>query len=217
MGSIRALRILHRAFARYPARDRIHILIRYLTCPFGRFIDEIPAGARVLEIGSGHALYARLIAEERAAEVVAVDPDVRKSLLPSPLSKVKKVAGYDDCIRGTFGAVAMVDVAYRMPVVVRRNIFRNVFERLEPGGVFIVKEMDVDHPWKMKWARLQEWVSDAFLKQTLGEGFFSQPSEELQAMLEEIGFTGFQSRPIDRGYPHPHIVYTARRPERTEN
>ena len=213
MGSLRALRILHRAFARYPIRDRAHLLIRYLTCPFRRFIDDVPSGARVLEIGSGHALFARLITEERVREVVAVDPDVRKSLLTSPSPKVKKVAGYVDSIRGTFGAVVMVDVAYRMPVETRHAIFRHAYELLEPGGVFVIKELDLGHPWKMKWARLQESLCDAFLKHTLGEGFVYQSGKELEVMLGEIGFSGFAARRIDRGYPHPHIVYTARRPE----
>lgn len=212
MGTVRALRILHRAFSRYPPRDRVHILVRFLTCPFTRILGEVPAGARVLEVGSGHAAFSTLLTEERVHEVVAVDPDLRKSLLPSPSTRVKKVAGYDDCIGGTFGAVVMIDVAYRMPIEMRRAIFGRLFERLESGGVFVLKELDVAHPWKMKWARLQESLCDAFLKHTLGEGFFYQSGPELQGMLEEIGFVSFTSRRIDRGYPHAHIVYTARRP-----
>src|SRR5215212_7319682 len=100
VGSFRALRILHRSFSTYPAGQRLHILIRFLTAPFLRTLDDVPAGARVLEIGSGHGAFARLLVEGRASLVVAVDPDPRKSLLPSPSPKVLKVAGYDDCIRG---------------------------------------------------------------------------------------------------------------------
>jgi hypothetical protein len=32
-------------------------------------------------------------------------------------------------------------------------------------------------------------------------------------MLGELGFADFRARPIDRGYPHPHIIYTARKPQ----
>jgi cyclopropane fatty-acyl-phospholipid synthase-like methyltransferase len=212
IGYFRALRILHRAFAGYPAGHRVHILIRFITVPFTRTIDDIPVGARVLEIGAGHSAYARLITEERAREVVAVDPDVRKSLLPSPSPKIKKVAAYDDAIRGLFGAAVIYDATYRMSLDVRRAIFRRVFERLEPGGVFVFKDMDTDHPWKMKWARFQEWMSDRFLRISLGEGFIYQSRAEVEAMLREIGFTSFTARAIDRGYPHPHIIYTARKP-----
>ena len=212
IGHFRALRILHRAFSHYPASHRLHMLVRYATCPFLRTLDDVPAGARVLEIGSGHGLYARLITEERAREVIAVEPDIRKSVLPSPSPKIRKIAGYDDCVRGTFDAAVVYDVTYRMPLDVQRSLFGRIFERLKPGGVFIFKDMDNGHPWKMKWARFQEWLSDTFLHISLGEGFVHQSREEVEAMLRGIGFTGFTARRIDRGYPHPHIIYSATRP-----
>lgn len=212
IGHVRALRILHRAFGRLPIAHRLHILVRYLTCPFTRTIEDIPAGASVLDIGSGHGLFAVLLAEERAREVVALDPDLRKSLFPSPSPKIRKVAGYDECIRGTFGAVVTYDVVYRMPLDVRRAFFARVLERLEPGGTFVIKDMDGGHRWKTKWARLQEWLSDTFLHLTIGEGLLFQSREEIAAMLAEAGFVDLHARAIDRGYPHPHIIYTARRP-----
>ena len=211
IGYLRSLRLLHRAFGHYPPGHRLHILIRFLTCPFLRALDEIPRDARVLEIGSGHALYARLMSEERAREVVAVDPDLRKSLLPSPSAKIRKVAGYDDVIRGEFDAVVLCDVAYRMPLDVRRAVFGRAFDRLRPGGTFLLKEMDPSSR-KMKWARAQEWLSDSLLRITAGSGFVFQSTGELEAMLRELGFTDFRARRIDRGYPHPHMLYTARRP-----
>jgi SAM-dependent methyltransferase len=210
VGYFRALRILHRSYAKYPAAQRLHILIRFLTAPFLRTLDDIPLGARVLEIGSGRGVFARLAAEERASVVIAVDPDLSKSLLPSPSPKVRKVAGYDDCIRGSFDAVVMYDVAYRLPPAARRVLFGRIFERLRPGGVFLMKEMDSGRRWKMKWARFQERLSDRFFGITLG--FVDQPREEVESMLLAIGFTSFRARPVDRGYPHPHILYTAVKP-----
>ena len=212
IGYVRALRVLHRAFGRYPAGHRLHILIRFLTCPFLRTIDEVPAGARVLDVGAGHGLFAELVTLERAREVIGVDPDLRKSFLPSPSPKVRKIAGYDDCIRGSFDAVVMFDTAYRMPPDVRRAVFERAFLRLRPGGTFLLKEMDPAHSLKMKWARFQERISDRFLGITAGSGFTTQTNEELEAMLAEIGFVGFRMRAVDRGYLHPHMLYTARRP-----
>jgi len=212
MGTVRALRILHGAFSRYPIRHRVHILGRFFTCPFLRMIDDVPRDARVLEIGSGHSLYGRLLIEERAREVVGVDPDLRKSLLPSPSPKIRKIAGYDECIRGTFDVVVLIDVVYRLSIDVRRALFARALERLRPGGILLVKEMDPSRRAKMRWARFQEWLSDSLLGLTIGEGFVYQSSEELGAMLTDLGFVDFASRPIDRGYPHAHMLYTARRP-----
>lgn len=211
IGYVRGLRILLRAFRGYPASDRIHVLGRYLTCPFTRVLDEFPAGARVLEIGSGHGLFALLIAENGARDVIGVDPDLRKSLMPEPSRNVRKIAGFDECIRGTFDAVAICDVAYRLPLDVQRALFSRVLDRLRPGGVFVLKEMDSGHRWKMKWARFQEWLSDTFLHLTHGSGFTYESREDVREMLTALGFVDFSARAIDGGYPHPHIVYTARK------
>lgn len=212
MGRVRALWVLHHAFGRYPAGHRLHMIIRFLTCPFTRFLDDIPQGARVLEIGSGHGLFARLLVERTASEVIAVEPDLRKSLLPSPSPKIRKIAGYDDCVRGTFDAVVMVDVAYRLPVAEHRALFRRVFERLRSGGVFVLKELDPARRGKLAFTRLQESVNDRFLGVTAGEGFHYQTRDEIEALLTSVGFTRFRARRLDRGYPYPHIVYTAARP-----
>jgi cyclopropane fatty-acyl-phospholipid synthase-like methyltransferase len=212
IGYVRALRILHRAFSSYPAGPRVHCLIRFLTCPFLRTLDDIPQGARVLDIGSGHSLYGVLAVEERARGVIGVDPDIRKSLLPTPHPKIRKIAGFDDCLRGTFDAVVIFDVAYRMPPAERRALFDRVFTLLAPGGVFLFKDMDPRHRLKMKWARFQEWLSDSLLGITLGEGFVEQTREDVLAMLAEAGFVAGQARAIDRGYIHPHLLYTARHP-----
>src|SRR5688572_4812840 len=187
MGTVRAMRVLHRAFSRYAPSQRIHILIRFLTCPFLRTIDDVPRGARVLDIGSGHALYGVLLLDEGASEVVAVDPDLRKSLLPSPSPKIRKIAGYDDALRGTFDAVVIFDVAYRMPPQERRELFTRVLERLEPGGTFLFKDMDPRHRLKMKWARFQEWISDRLLRITLGD----RKSTRLNSSHSQISYAVF--------------------------
>ncbi|HVG25423.1 MAG TPA: class I SAM-dependent methyltransferase [Thermoanaerobaculia bacterium] len=213
VGYFRGLRKLHRAFRRYPAGHRLHVFIRYLTCPFTRTIEDVPAGARVLEVGAGHSAFGVLI-DERVKEVVAVEPDLRKSVLPTPSAKIRKVAGFDDCVRATdFDAAVVYDVTYRMPDAIRRALFGRLFTRLRPGGVLVFKDMDNGHRWKMKWARFQEWLSDRFLHISIGEGFVYQSREEVERMLREIGFTKFSARAIDRGYPHPHIIYTAVKPE----
>lgn len=211
-GLFRGLRVLHRAFRRYPAGHRLHIFIRYLTCPFIRTLRDIPEQARLLDVGAGHSLFGVLV-EDRVREVVSVEPDLRKSFLPSPSPKIRKVGGYDDCIRGDdFDAVTLIDVIYRMPIAARRALFERLFARLRPGGVLVVKEMDTEHRWKLKWTQFQEWLNNRFLHLTLGEVVVFQSTAELEAMLRGLGFTNFTSRRIDRGYPHPHIVYTAQKP-----
>jgi len=213
IGYVSALRLVRRAFAHYPAGPRLHILIRFLTAPFLRTLDAVPQGSRVLEIGAGHGTYALLVtAAGNAREVIAVEPDTRKSLLPMRNPKVKWIAGYDDCVRGAFDAIVIYDATHRLSIEARTALYARVFERLRPGGTFVLKDLDPEHRLKMRWAAFQDWLSDTFLGISIGEGFIYQTRAEVEATLRGIGFDDFRVKEVGFGYMHPHVVYTARKP-----
>lgn len=213
IGYVGALRAVHRAFSHYPASHRVHILIRFFTAPFIRTLDVIPRGSRVLEIGAGHGTYALLAVREGVArEVVCVEPDTRKSLLPMGEPKVRWVAGFDDCIRGRFDAIVIYDATHRIPIADRIELYRRVFDRLRPGGTFVLKDLDPTRRLKMRWAAFQDWLSDTFLGISIGKGFIYQTPSEVESTMRELGFDHFAIKRVDRGYPHSHIVYTARKP-----
>lgn len=213
IGHVRALRILHQTFRGHPIPVRIHILIRYFTCPFLRTLDLVPTGGRILDIGAGHGTFARLAIEKGAAEVVAVEPDLRKSLLPLRSPGIRVVAAFDDVMRGEYDAVAIYDATYRIPLEDREGLYQRAFDRLKPGGIFILKDMDASPGWKMSWARLQERISDGILGVSMGSGFIYEPPESILERMKRIGFVDMRTRAIGRGYPHPHMVFTARKPE----
>lgn len=212
VGYLRALGLLHQTFHTYPPAARLHILGRFLSCPFLRTLDVVPVGARVLDIGAGHGTFARLAVEERAAEVIAVDPDLRKTLHAYRHPKVRFVAGFDDAIRGEFDVVSMFDVLYRLSPEQRDALFARILERLKPGGLFLLKEVGRANGLKHVWNRTQELISDNLFGLTVGEGFYVETDEELRVRMERAGFTGFAAKRIDRGYPHAHTLYTAHRP-----
>ena len=208
---LRALRLLHRTFRHHPAGQRVHILGRFLTAPFLRTLDVIPVGARVLDIGAGHGTYPRLIVEERAREVIAVEPDLRKTLIAFRHPKVKFVAGFDDCIRGQFDVIVVYDVIYRLPPEARDALFQRIFERVRPGGLFVLKDLDPSNRLKWMWNRIQETVSDKLFGLTIGEGFYIDTRDQIGERMARAGFTDFQWKRVDFGYPHAHIVYSARK------
>src|SRR6266566_4223893 len=77
VGFIRAFIVLHRAYRDRPLPARLHIMIRFLTCPFLRIVKYVPQGAKILDIGAGHGVFS-VLAKERGAHPTAVDPDIRK-------------------------------------------------------------------------------------------------------------------------------------------
>jgi 2-polyprenyl-3-methyl-5-hydroxy-6-metoxy-1,4-benzoquinol methylase len=203
---IRALIVLHRTYAAFGARVRFHTLVRFLTCPFLRVVRHVPAGAAVLEIGAGHGVFSVLARAGGARRVVAVEPDVRKV---RALAGVDVVAGYDDCVRGAFDVVAVIDVLYKVPVAEWDAMLARIAARLRPGGLLIVKEQDPTARAKNSWNRAQEWLASR-LRLTLGESFSYEAPHDFAERLRRHGFEPRPPRRIDFGYPHPHVLYLAR-------
>ncbi len=187
-------------------RTRLHAFIRFLTCPFNRVVEYVPRGGSVLDIGAGHGVFA-VLARQRAARVVAVEPDLRKV---RPIKGVEFVVGFDDVVRGRFDAIAIIDVLYKVPSSEWNSLFARVANRLNAGGAFIVKEQDPTARLKNSWNRIQERLASA-LGLTLGESFSYEAPNDLVARLQRSGFAEVLVKRIDRGYPHPHILYVAKK------
>lgn len=212
LGYVNALKLLHRTFGHLPVPARLHILGRFITAPFLRTLDVIPRGSRVLDIGAGHGTYGRLIAEAREATVFCVEPDIRKALLPIRHPAIRFIASFDDAIRGTFDAVVVYDVIYRLPPEARDALFSRIYARVKPGGLFVLKDLDPTNRLKWQWNRFQEWMSDTFFKLTIGEGFYIDTPAEIGERMTRAGFTDFRATKVDTGYLHAHILYTAVKP-----
>ncbi len=204
-----ALALVRRTYGSAPGRTRLRVLGRFLSCPFLRALDCVPSGGRLLDLGAGHGIFAHLALERGAREVVAVEPDRRKVFLIPRRPGLRVVAGYPPAVRGTFDAVAVFDVLYRLPKSEWDPLLAWVRERLAPGGLFLLKEIDPGHRVKALWNRAQESVADR-LGLTLGEAHSYETREEIRDRLLRAGFTGVEAREIGVGYPHAHILYLAR-------
>jgi SAM-dependent methyltransferase len=211
-GYFSSLALIRRTFAADPLPTRAHVIGRFLTCPFLRVLPHLPPGARLLDLGAGHGTFARLAVEAGVAEVVAVEPDLRKALPSFDHPRVRFVAGYADALGGTFDAVSIFDVLCRVPIGVWDSILATAFERLRPGGVFLLKEIDPAHRLKGRWNRTQERIAD-LLGMTLGDAFSYETREQMRARLERRGFERFEAVDLGAGYPHAHILYKAYRPQ----
>jgi 2-polyprenyl-3-methyl-5-hydroxy-6-metoxy-1,4-benzoquinol methylase len=205
VGFIRSLIVLHAVFRRRRARDRIHILLRFLTSPMLRVLDALPPGASLLDIGAGHGLFPALARDGR--RVVAVEPDARKV---GAIPGVEFVIGFDNVITGRFDAISIIDVLYKIPIDEWDALLTRCRTRLAVGGILIVKEQDQTARFKNGWNALQERIATA-LHMTLGESFTYESPAAFKARLERLGFVDVRPRRIDFGYPHPHMLFVSRR------
>jgi SAM-dependent methyltransferase len=207
-----ALRLLRAAYRGAPPGLRAHALGRFFTCPFLPVLTHLPPGGRLLDLGAGHGTFALLaVAGGGAREAVAVEPDFRKLLPTFRHRGVRLVGAYADAVHGTFEAASVFDVLCRMPLPAWDGLLTAARDRLAPGGVLLVKEIDSTRPLKGRWNRLQERLAD-LLGMTLGDAFSYEPPAAMVARLQRLGFTDVRTRDLGRGYPHAHLLYVARRP-----
>lgn len=202
---------MRRAYRAAPLPARLHALGRFLTCPLPRLLDALPAGARLLDLGAGHGTLARLAVARGAAAAVAVEPDLRKVLGVARHPGVRSVVGYAEAIAGTFDAVALVDVLYRIPAAGWDPLLALAYRRLAPGGLLLLKEIDPERRAKALWNRAQERLVD-LLGMTLGEAFHYETRAQVGARLTRLGFERCEAIDLGAGYPHAHVLYLARRP-----
>jgi hypothetical protein len=208
MGLLRNTIVTYSAYRLRSPGTRLHTLIRFLTCPFTRVLRAIPPETRsLLEIGAGHGLFSRLAAANGVRRVVAVEPDVRKI---GRVEGVQYVVGYDPSIRGTFDVVALIDVLYAIPLASWDEVLARAYAHLGTGGTLLIKEQDPASV-KNRWNRMQERISERVLRVTLANAFDYEPRDAFTARLQRAGFRDVTSRRIDFGYPHPHVLYIAKR------
>jgi hypothetical protein len=147
--------------------------------------------------------------------VVAVEPDLRKLLGGGRFpDAVRWVCGYLNSVGAAgsrFGAVAMLDVLYRVPMAAWDELLLQLLDRLAPGGTLLLKEIDPSHRLKGLINRLQERFADA-VGLTLGDAFSYEAPGAMRARLERLGFVDVEVVDLGRGYPHAHVLYKARRP-----
>lgn len=172
-----------------------------------RVLDAVPHNAALLDIGAGHGAFAALAHARGAPRVVTVDPDARKV---RPIGGIESVIAFDDAIRGTFDAISIIDVLYKIPIDDWDALLTRCRARLADDGLLIIKEQDPTAPVKNTWNAIQERFATA-LHLTLGQSFSYESPAAFTARLEHLGFRNVTSKRIDFGYPHPHVLYVARR------
>lgn len=205
-------------YRRASMADRVHVWVRWRSCPLPEVVDAVPAAGRVLEVGCGHGLVANLLADTSDARaVVGVDVDPRKvaaaraSLRPGDATTFEVVAP-GELPEGPFDAVVIVDVLYLLDAADRDTLVSEAVQRLAPGGTLVVKEVADTPRWKARVAAAQERLSTGVLGITAGSHHGFDAPGVLAARLAAAGCDEVVVRPLDAGRLHPHVLAVGRRP-----
>jgi 2-polyprenyl-3-methyl-5-hydroxy-6-metoxy-1,4-benzoquinol methylase len=213
-----AARATLRAYRAAPRGDRLHVLVRWLSCPFPPVVEELPSVGRVLEVGCGHGLFSGYLARRSPRlRVHGVDIDTDKIAVAAasePLTDGRldfAVGDSGSVPDGPWDAVVLIDVLYLLDEAAQRALLESCAAVLAPGGVLVVKDMATRPRWKARWNAMQEALSVRVLKITAGspEFVFTDPDERAR-WLVAAGLGDVRARRLDRGRVHPHHLLVGR-------
>ncbi len=188
---------------------RIRLLIigpRFLNI----IAQYLPERGNVLEIGCGFGLSGLYFSGFHHNRVIhGYDLDEKRvetaSVAAEALGLTNARFAFGDAAHLTlerlFDAAYAIDIIHHLPREAVPKFLLGIYERLQPGGRFIIKDVDNTPAYK-RWV---SWVTDRVMV-GLDEPIYYWPVEELCAALRNAGFTVY-THPMPDILPYPHVFY----------
>jgi len=211
-------RAVRRALATYrsmPGAARGFAVARYAIAPLGPLTQELgTASGRVLSLGSGLCMVERYLTEVNPdLSFEGIDLDVEKAELIAATQhlspRVELVVGdatrLDD--RRGYAAVLVCDALHHLPLETHAALATDIAAALAPGGVCIVKDLDVAPRWKYRWNRVHDRLVAG------PEPLACRSVASMARLLETAGLVVERAERTERSWePYAHYVVRARRP-----
>jgi SAM-dependent methyltransferase len=207
-----------RAFATYQGAapvTRAFVAARFLVAPLGPLEAQL-AGCTgtVLSLGSGLCMVERYLSETNPnLTLVGVDLDADKaelidrtkarsprvSLRVDDATALSEARGYD--------AVLLCDAIHHFPQDTHDRVARTVADALVPGGVALVKDLDVAPRWKYHWNRFHDRLVAG------PEPIWCRSPTELAEVFVGAGLTLELAERLDHAAtPYAHYLLRLRKP-----
>ena len=209
---------VRRAKAMYrsaPFGVRAFVTARYLIAPLSPLTEEVAGlNGRMLSLGSGFAMIERYLVEVNPDLFIeGIDMDKHK------VDLINTIAGADDRIHlrhgdatrlmseTTYDAVLICDALHHFTAESHEPLAREVAATLVPGGVCIIKDLDVQPRWKYWWNRLHDRVVAG------PEPLYCRAPDEMARCFQAAGLELERIERTDRPWtPYAHYLLRLRKP-----
>jgi cyclopropane fatty-acyl-phospholipid synthase-like methyltransferase len=203
-----------RAYASEPMATRVHIALRWRTCPFAAVADAVPRDGEILDAGCGHGLLSLYLAAQAPdRRITGVDIDDEKLAVARRAATAAHVGNRVTFERvapdwhpdARWDAIVEVDMLYLLGRTRSAQWLDSAAAALSPGGRLVVKELDATPAWKARWSRFQEVLATRVMRITEGEELELIPRADVVAAMTATGLS-VETRRLDRGRLHPHYL-----------
>lgn len=209
---------IDRVFSKYsklPLGEKIHIYVRYKTCPWAGILKNMPAGDSLIDIGCGHGLFINLLdlTGNNFKSLIGTDPDAGKINIARQ-TQDKGIRFYTESIfslEQSCDVYSAMDVLYLLPYEFQHKIIQYVYDKLPLGGYFVIKDVVKRPLWKYWVLFIQDSLMVKVFKRTYGKNFYFTSGDAMKNRLLEAGFRNIDVKRIDKGYAYPHILYVCRK------
>lgn len=214
----RDLRALRRAFVTYagaPPAAQAFVAARYAIAPLRPLTEELGTLAgQVLSLGSGLCMLERYLVEINPAITFdCIDLDAEKVALIAATRhrspRVTLTEGDATRLDGPhdYQAVLVCDALHHLPAAGHPAMAADIAGALAPGGVCIVKDLDVRPHWKHGWNRAHDRLVAG------PNPIWCRSPEAMGRVFARAGLVVERAERTDRRLePYAHYVLRLRKP-----
>lgn len=194
---------------------RAYVLGRLAIAPLGRLGKEVrPLAGRLLSLGPGLGVVERYLADVNPAlQIDGVDLDPAKVAAVaatrhfSPRVELHQGDATRLAERSTYDAVLVCDLLHHLSEAEQRALASVAASALRPGGVAIVKDLDVQPRWKHEWNRYHDRLVAG------PEPILCRSPEDMARTFHEVGLVLEHAERIDRRWtPYAHYLLLLHKP-----
>lgn len=209
---------LTQLYKKSPLKYRLCTLIRNAICPFDEIEKYVPRQGRIVDLGCCHGMFVNILAMKSALRhVVGIDIIEDKIKVAHAASagvgnvefKIADVQqGLEDREVDCF---TLVDILSYLPFEKKKELLKNMYKCLQPGGLVIIKSMHKSPKWKYLWTLFHMFTIDKIMQTSLNKNTHFMKKEDYLSLFRSVGFeTAFKR--VDKGYPYPHCLYICKKP-----
>ncbi len=210
--------LVARIISAYSGIIRLYCYVRFKIIHL-RFLEEIeqylPDGGNILDLGCGFGLFALYMASRKpGARVIGLDINSKRLQIAQNAARklgIHNVAFIQQDLRDwrpaekIAGAYAL-DVFHHVPVENGNRLLRDLFEHIEPGGQFLLKDIDTT-PRAGLWFT---YMLDALMSPR--DDFHYRSNSAWYKQLAASGFAPIYLHYLWDILPYPHILLICDKP-----